>query len=216
MQFYKPTKMTLTLISDTHFRHNQLELAGGDMLIHAGDLCGHGTEGEALAFMRWFEKQRYKHKIFIAGNHDWFFEEYGKTYIDKIIPKNIHYLNDSGVEIEGLKIWGSPVQPTFLDWAFNRKKGKEINKHWKIIPNDTDILITHGPPFGILDRTTSNYNAGCEMLLKKVNEIKPKLHVFGHIHEGYGMVKKGKTIFVNASSVNINYQLVNSPVVLDL
>ena len=208
--------MTLTLISDTHFRHKQLELPGGDMLLHAGDLCGHGTEGEALAFLRWFEKQRYKHKVFVAGNHDWFFEEYGKTYIDKIIPANIHYLNDSGVEIEGLKIWGSPVQPAFLDWAFNRKKGAEINKHWRLIPKDTDVLITHGPPFGILDRTTSNYNAGCEMLLKKVNQIQPKLHVFGHIHEGYGMIEKRKTIFVNASSVNVNYQLVNAPIVLEI
>lgn len=208
--------MTLTLISDTHFRHNHLELAGGDMLIHAGDLCGHGTEGEALAFLRWSGEQPYTHKIFIAGNHDWFFEKNGKTYIDKIIPKNIHYLNDSGVEIEGLKIWGSPVQPTFFDWAFNRKRGAEINKHWKLIPKDTDILITHGPPFGILDRTISNHNAGCEMLLKKVNQIKPTLHVFGHIHEGYGMIEKGKTIFANASSVNVNYQLVNAPIVLEI
>lgn len=208
--------MTLTLISDTHFRHNQLELPGGDMLIHAGDLCGHGTEGEALAFLRWFGEQPYTHKTFIAGNHDWFFEKNSKIDIDKIIPKNIHYLNDSGVEIEGLKIWGSPVQPAFLDWAFNRKKGAEINKHWKLIPQDTDILITHGPPFGILDRTRSNYNAGCEMLLKKVNQIQPKLHVFGHIHEGYGMIEKGKIIFANASSVNFNYQLVNAPIVLEI
>lgn len=208
--------MTLTLISDTHFRHSQLELADGDMLIHAGDLCGHGTEGEALAFLRWFGEQPYTHKIFIAGNHDWFFEKKDKAYIDKIIPKNVHYLNDSGLEIEGLKIWGSPVQPAFLDWAFNRKKGTEINKHWKLIPKDTDILITHGPPFGILDRTTSNSNAGCEMLLKKVNQIKPKLHVFGHIHEGYGMMEKGETIFANASSVNVNYQLVNAPIVIEI
>ncbi|AWG21653.1 metallophosphoesterase [Flavobacterium faecale] len=208
--------MNITLISDTHFLHNQLHLQGGDMLIHAGDLCGHGTEGEVLAFLKWFGEQPYKHKIFIAGNHDWFFEKQDKTYIDKIIPKKIHYLNDSGVEIEGLKIWGSPVQPTFLDWAFNRQKGAEINKHWKLIPEDTDILITHGPPFGILDRTNSNYNAGCEMLLKKVDQIKPKLHVFGHIHEGYGMVEKDKTIFVNASSVNLNYQLVNAPIILEL
>ena len=208
--------MTLTLISDTHFRHNQLELPGGDMLIHAGDLCGHGTEGEALAFLRWFGEQPYKYKIFIAGNHDWFFEKNSKIDIYKIIPENIYYLNDSGVEIEGLKIWGSPVQPAFLDWAFNRKKGAEINKHWKLIPKDTDILITHGPPFGILDRTTSNYNAGCEMLLKKVNQIQPKLHVFGHIHEGYGMVEKGKTIFANASSVNFNYQMVNAPIVIEI
>lgn len=208
--------MQITLISDTHFCHNQLELPGGDMLIHAGDVCGYGTEDEAVAFLEWFAEQPYKHKIFIAGNHDWFFEIYDKTYIDNIIPSNIHYLNDTGIEIEGFKIWGSPVQIEFCEWAFNRKKGADINKHWKLIPKNTDILITHGPPFGILDRTNSNYNAGCEMLLKKVNLIKPKLHVFGHIHEGYGMIEKEKIIFANASSVNINYQLVNAPIVLEI
>ncbi|MEC5165138.1 Icc-related predicted phosphoesterase [Flavobacterium sp. PL11] len=208
--------MTLTLISDTHFKHNQLKLAGGDMLIHSGDLCGHGTEGEVLAFLRWFEEQPYKHKIFIAGNHDWFFEGHSKSFIDKIIPPSIHYLNDSGIEIEGLKIWGSPIQPTFYDWAFNRKRGPEINKHWKLIPKDTDILITHGPPLGILDKTASDYNAGCEILLKKVDQIKPKLHVFGHIHEDYGMIKKGKTIFANASLLNLKYQMVNAPIIIEI
>lgn len=208
--------MTLTLISDTHFRHNQLELLGGDILIHAGDLCGYGTEDEVIVFLKWFEEQPYTHKIFIAGNHDWFFEIYDKESIDKIIPANINYLNDSGIEIEGFKIWGSPVQPEFCDWAFNRKKGADINKHWELIPKDTDILITHGTPFGILDRTASNYNAGCEMLLKKVNQIKPKLHIFGHIHEGYGMIEKDTTIFVNASSANLRYQLVNAPIVLEI
>ena len=208
--------MQITLISDTHFRHNHLQFPGGDMLIHAGDVCGYGTEDESVAFLEWFAAQPYKHKIFIAGNHDWFFEIYDKAYIDKIIPTNIHYLNDSGIEIEGFKIWGSPVQIEFCDWAFNRKKGADINKHWKLIPKNTDILITHSPPFGILDRTNSNYNAGCEMLLKKVNLIKPKLHVFGHIHEGYGMIEKEGIIFANASSLNVNYQLVNAPIVLEM
>ena len=125
-------------------------------------------------------------------------------------------MNDSGITIEGLKIWGSPIQPTFYDWAFNRKRGAEINKHWKLIPPDTDILITHGPPFQILDKTTSECHVGCDMLLNKINQIKPKLHVFGHIHEGYGMIQKNETIFVNASSVNIRYQLVNAPIVLEI
>ncbi|NRS87458.1 Icc-related predicted phosphoesterase [Flavobacterium sp. 7E] len=104
----------------------------------------------------------------------------------------------------------------FFGLGFQSPKGVEINKHWKLIPKDTDILITHGPPFGILDLTASNYNAGCEMLLKKVNQIKPKLHVFGHIHEGYGIIENGKTIFANASSVNVHYQMVNAPIVLEI
>ncbi len=207
--------MHLTLISDTHGQHDQLNLQGGEMLIHAGDVCNRGTESEVLQFLDWFAKQNYKHKIFIAGNHDWFFEQANAVYIESITPKGIHYLNDSGVCIEGINIWGSPIQPTFFDWAFNRDCGAAIDKHWQIIPNNTDILITHGPPFGVLDQTTRGEAVGCKMLLEKVNEIKPKLHVFGHIHEGYGLIDKENTTFVNASVLDIRYNLRNEPVIIE-
>ena len=206
----------LTLISDTHNQHDQLTLQGGDLLIHAGDLSGRGSEQEVRQFLDWFKIQDYKYKVFIAGNHDWFFEQETDDYIQKIIPKEVIYLNDSGICINSFNIWGSPIQPTFFDWAFNRDRGLEIDKHWQLIPKNTDILITHGPAFGILDQTTSGEAVGCEMLLQKVNEIKPKLHVFGHIHEGYGMLEKGKTTFVNASVLDINYRNRNLPVNLVL
>lgn len=208
--------MQLTLISDTHYQHDQLTLIGGDLLIHAGDVCNRGTESEVLQFLEWFAKQNYTHKIFIAGNHDWFFEQESEDYIQKIIPKEIIYLNDSGVCINGINIWGSPVQPTFFDWAFNRDRGAAIDKHWQIIPNNTDILITHGPAFGILDQTQDGSHVGCDDLLIKINEIKPKLHAFGHIHEAHGIREIDGTTFVNASVLDINYRNRNLPVNLVL
>ncbi|WP_445711663.1 metallophosphatase domain-containing protein [Flavobacterium sp.] len=204
--------MQFTLISDTHGLHNKLTLQGGDILIHAGDVSVRGTESEVLDFLNWFKKQPYTYKIFIAGNHDWFFEKESQEYIKSIIPKDVIYLNDSGVCIEGVNIWGSPIQPTFFNWAFNRARGKEIDAHWQLIPNNTDILITHGPPFGVLDKIIKGQTVGCEMLLDKVREIKPKLHVFGHIHEAYGLHKHEEVTYSNASVLNVKYLCVNQPI----
>lgn len=208
--------MKITLISDTHGLHHQLTLKGGDLLIHAGDVSARGTESEVLDFLNWFKKQPYRYKIFIAGNHDWFFEMESLELIRSVIPNDVIYLNDSGVCIEGFTIWGSPIQPTFFDWAFNRERGDEIDRHWQLIPKNVDILITHGPPFGILDKTIRGQAVGCEMLLKKINEIKPKLHVFGHIHEGYGLLDKENTTFVNASVLNLRYSYKNQPIDLEI
>lgn len=208
--------MKLTFISDTHSLHRQIKLSGGDLLIHAGDVCNRGTEGEVLAFIQWFEKQDYVHKIFIAGNHDWFFEEYSDNYIRKLLPESVYYLNDSGIEINKVKFWGSPIQPTFFNWAFNRERGAEIDQHWQKIPSDTDILITHGPPFGILDKTVGNLNVGCEMLRKKVDALQPKIHVFGHIHEARGILEQNNTTFINAAIADIHYKMVNLPINLEI
>lgn len=206
--------MQITLISDTHTKHKQLKLTKGDLLIHAGDICNHGTELEVLQFINWFRDQPFKHKIFTAGNHDWFLENLSPDYFKKILPKDVTYLNDSGVCIDGINIWGSPIQPTFFNWAFNRERGAAIDKHWQLIPKNTDILITHGPPFGILDQTMRGEAVGCEDLMKKANEIKPKLHVFGHIHEGYGLIDKENTTFVNAAVLDIRYDLRNEPITI--
>ena len=208
--------MKATIISDTHGSHHDLKLPKGDILIHAGDVCNRGSKNEAIDFLEWFEKQDFKYKIFIAGNHDFYFEDGPEEEIMKLIPDSIIYLNDSGVEIEGLKIWGSPVQPRFFDWAFNRDRGPQIAKHWNLIPNDTDILITHGPVYGILDRTSRGQLAGCEDLLKKIKETKIKLHICGHIHEAYGMKTVDNVTYINASVLNLAYKLVNKPVEIDL
>lgn len=204
--------MQFTFISDTHGLHHQLDLPGGDVLIHAGDISSRGTEDEVIDFLDWFKKQNYQYKIFVAGNHDWFFQRKSVEYIEQIIPQSVIYLNDSGVTIQGVKFWGSPVQPTFYNWAFNRERGVEINKHWQLIPDDTGILITHGPPKGILDKTIKDQNVGCEELTNQVQQIEPKVHIFGHIHESYGIKQMGKTLFINASVLNLKYQLTNEPI----
>ncbi|QNM86710.1 metallophosphatase domain-containing protein [Polaribacter pectinis] len=206
--------MKIVLISDTHGNHNFI-IPEGDILIHAGDVSLRGTKKEIDSFIDWFQKQPHKHKIFIAGNHDFYFEEALKNNI-KINDTNLNYLNDSGCEIEGIKFWGSPIQPTFFNWAFNRERGEEIKKYWDLIPNDTDVLITHGPPHKILDLTKNGEYVGCEELKKKVLEIKPKLHVFGHIHEAYGKTVRNKTTFVNASLLDDKYRNVNAPIVIDI
>jgi len=203
-------------ISDTHGKHERLELPEGDIILHAGDVSKRGTEDEIDSFLAWFDGLYYKHKVFIAGNHDFYFEQASKEEIKNKIPEGIHYLDDSGIEIEGVHIWGSPISPWFFDWAFNRKRGEDIRKHWELIPRNTDVLLTHGPPFGILDTTVADMNVGCEELLKVVKQIKPKVHAFGHIHEAYGVEEKEGTTYINASVLNVNYKLVNEVVVVEL
>lgn len=207
--------MKFIAISDTHGKHEGLELPEGDCILHAGDVCSRGTRKEALDFLDWFGKLDYQYKVFIAGNHDFFFERF-HAEVDDLIPDGVVYLNDAGVEIEGIKIYGSPVQPWFFNWAFNRERGPDIDRYWQLIPADTDILITHGPPYGILDKTVKGELVGCADLMNKVKELEPKVHIFGHIHEAYGEAKLPKTHFINASVLNVNYRLVNEPVVFEL
>jgi Icc-related predicted phosphoesterase len=207
--------MRIALISDSHGKHDGLVLPEADILIHAGDFSQRGRLNEVQDFMQWLDRQPHPHKVLIAGNHD-FLAEKEPDLFQSLIPPSVTYLNDSGVEIGGLKIWGSPIQPWFYDWAFNRQRGAEIRKHWDLIPADTDILITHGPPYGILDKTAQGEVVGCADLMERVNAIQPRLHVFGHIHEGHGMEQRGKTTFVNASVLNLRYMLVWEAQVVDL
>ena len=208
--------MKIIAISDTHGKHQHLKLPKGDMIIHAGDISRTGLKSEVLDFLNWYGALDFPYKIFIAGNHDFYFEKESEKEIKNIIPKDVIYLNDSGILIEGIKIWGSPIQPWFFDFAFNRKRGEEIAKHWELIPEDTDILVTHGPAFGVLDKTVVGKEVGCTDLLEYIKKIKPKFHIAGHIHEAYGQVEIEGTNFINASVLNLNYRLVNEPVVFEL
>jgi Icc-related predicted phosphoesterase len=211
----------LVLISDTHQRHKYIRLPKGDVLVHAGDFCSHGNYEEVKSFGEWLYGLDFDHIVFIAGNHDMTFEFNRKRSLS-LIPKNtagggkIHYLQDSYVVLDGVKFYGSPWQPKFYNWAFNLKKdGEEIKSKWEKIPSDTDVLVTHCPPYEILDRVTfKNENIGCEQLFKRVLDIKPSLHVFGHCHAGYGMNHHllDKTVFVNASIVNDWHHIEHSPV----
>lgn len=208
--------MKAVAISDTHGKHDGLQLPKGDLLIHAGDVSNIGKEQGVRDFLKWFADLDFKYKIFIAGNHDYFFERFPETYVKEIIPDNLIYLNDSGTEIEGIKIWGSPIQPWFHNWAFNRWRDAAIDKHWQLIPDDIDILITHGPAHGILDKTSRGELVGCEDLLKKIKKVKPKFHIAGHIHEAYGIEQHDATTFINASVLNLKYELVNEPIVFEI
>ncbi len=208
--------MKFVAISDSHGQHRNLKLPKGDVIIHAGDISRRGKEDEIKDFLDWFSQLDYEHKIFIAGNHDFFFERNSEKHITTIVPPNVIYLCDSGTTINGIKIWGSPVTPWFYDWAFNRHRGELINRHWELIPSDTDILITHGPAFGLLDHTTRGQNVGCEDLLNKVNEVRPKVHICGHIHEAYGELDSSGVKFINASVTDEKYLLKNEPIIFEL
>lgn len=186
------------------------------MIIHSGDISGKGRVSEVEEFLVWFASLDYKYKIFIAGNHDFYFENKSQSSIQEFMPDGVYYLCDSGVEIEGIRIYGSPITPFFYNWAFNRHRGDDIKRYWDIIPNSTDILITHGPAYGILDCTARGDNAGCEELLLAIKRTKPKYHLFGHIHEGYGVFEADETIFINGSSLDENYQAVHAPMTIEI
>lgn len=209
-------QLKFVVLSDTHAHHRNIRLPRGDVLIHAGDVSYRGEKLEIEDFLNWFSRQDFATKIFIAGNHDFFLESAQPKELQRMIPENVIYLNDSGVVVHGIHIWGSPVTPKFHNWAFNRTRGEAIRKHWGLIPENTDVLITHGPPYGILDQVANESHVGCKDLLNKVNQLRPKVHVFGHVHESFGLLRKNGTLFINACLTTENYELVHKPVVFSL
>ncbi len=226
--------MIIDCISDLHGHLPELE--GGDLLIIAGDLTARDSRECWTKFYNWMNKQKYKKIVLIAGNHD------GALVglIPSSAPKSkvdFEYLCDSGTvfyepmkkdhtgELRRFKIWGSPWTPEFCGWDFMKKRGKELKEVWDKIPDDTDILITHGPPQMVLDHVVEVHDGGtviteytgCGQLRLALERVKPKLHVFGHIHEHGGKTLLFKhegpnTICVNASIMDRNYRPVNKPV----
>lgn len=206
--------MKFVIISDTHGDHHDLELPEGDLIIHAGDFCHMGAVEEVYDFLEWYGELDFDYKLLVAGNHDFFADEHPEKF-KALLSKDILYLNDSGVEIERIKFWGSPFQPDLDGWAFGQHRGYEMRSHWDLIPADIDVLITHTPPYGILDTTSSGQFVGCEELAKRIPFLQIRLHVFGHIHASYGQEVIGQTTFVNASNYDTAKGLVNPPVVFD-
>ncbi len=214
--------MRVVCISDTHNCNEQIVVPDGDLLIHSGDATTVGTVEQIVAFNRWFAGLPHRNKIFVAGNHDWLFER-DNARARALLDPSIIYLQDSSVEIEGLKVYGSPWQPRFFDWAFNLDRGPQMAAKWRLIPDDVDILITHGPPNGILDtvpRVWGEELTGCEELRIRVDQMTPlgrlKLHVFGHIHCGYGTATVDGVRYVNASTCDEAYDPTQPPIVFDL
>ena len=207
--------MKITFISDTHNKHKELTdknlLPGGDLIIHSGDISGRGLENEVTNFLDWFQDLNYTHKIFIAGNHDFWFEK-SFDIVKKYKDKGVIYLFDHFVNIDGLNIYGSPWQPAFFNWAFNLHTSKDLKYYWDKIPNNLDVLITHGPPKYTLDVLPTGVNVGCEELTKRVEVVKPKIHCFGHIHSGYGEKYVDGVQYFNAAVLGENYNLTNNPI----
>lgn len=213
--------MKIIFVSDTHGKHEQLiNLPEADMIIHAGDISTHGLISQIDSFVDWFSALPYKYKIFIAGNHDFGLQQPNGKMMSKVIEylegKDVIYLQDNYVDIEGIRIYGTPWTPKFYNWAFMKDRGVPIATEWAKIPYGTDILISHGPPAGFGDRCVSGDIVGCEDLLSRILEIKPKLVIFGHIHEGRNVYKMNEfTYAINASVLNENYSLVNLPITVD-
>lgn len=214
----------LVCISDTHGMHRQVKLPAGDVLVHSGDMSGRGLWHTFVDFAEWLSEQPHQHKVFVLGNHDGYSHGECKKWIaDKHPASNIHLLFEESVEIEGLKFWGAPWTPEFFDWSFMRPRGRPLAKTWEAIPEDVDVLITHGPPYGHGDVAPPYLSAeprivGCFELLKRVMEVKPRVHIFGHIHEGYGITASDEvgTIFVNAATCTGEYVPSNAPQIIQI
>jgi Icc-related predicted phosphoesterase len=214
-------------LSDTHGHHGALDVPEGDVLVHAGDATLGGTAVEVVAFAEWFRALPHPHKLFVAGNHDRLFED-APEEARGLLGDGIVYLQDAATTIGGQRFWGSPWQPWFLNYAFNLRRGEPLRSKWSLIPEDTDVLITHGPPRGVRDQVESpaarllgrmlgqGTHVGCSDLREAVARLRPRLHVFGHIHEGYGRETADGTLWVNASNVDAGYRPVNPPVFVDL
>lgn len=205
--------MKIILISDTHSYHGFIKdlPLDADCIVHSGDISKRGTRQQVEDFLYWYKSLPYRYKIFIAGNHDFLFED-DPDLVKKLMPDNLIYLENSGVEIEGLKIYGSPISPWFHNWAFNKYRGSAIKKYWDEIPKDTNFLITHGPAYDILDKVNNYYNVeqnvGCHDLKNALFTL-PNLKIFqfGHIHEARGYEVFNNIHCFNASCLNEEYCL---------
>jgi len=218
--------MKLCCISDIHGKLN-FKVPEADLLLIAGDLCpAYHNAGMSIKrqvdwldshFRYWLLEQPITECVACAGNHDWIWEKYPHKVPQ--LNTNFHYLEDREIEILGLKIYGTPVQPPFYNWAFNRSKGA-IQKYWDNIPEGLDILLLHSPPYGIMDKTSSiNYgseNIGSKSLKKRIDEVKPKIVVFGHNHNEHGKIEQDGIIYINASLLDERYNMSKEPIILEI
>lgn len=231
--------MKITFISDTHTymydeHYKELILPEGDILCFSGDIMSSGyKEGELIHFLKWLSKQPFKYKIFIAGNHDRFLED-KRLIAEEIISRyqdyGVVYLNNSSFEYEGIKFYGTPHQPYFCGWAFNVPDFEKLVNIYRMIPDDTDVLLTHCPPYGILDQShQSNYSNPTgenhlgslelkEVLAEKYHrDGQPRVHAFGHIHGDGGKQMQGEnTLYINAALCDEKYDPVNDIITIDL
>lgn len=224
--------MKLVCVSDTHGNLKDISLPEGDVLILAGDILNNYVRGspdldatlqeaELRTLDEYIGTLKYKKAILVPGNHDWIFE---KTWWAGPNLKNIKYLHDNKLEFEGISFYGSGWQPEFCGWAFNVPRNSAKLKHyWTMIPEGVDVLITHTPPYGTLDQIDPVGNAfqsrdlehlGCELLTKRLEVVKPRVHIFGHIHGSYGTTQRDNTLYINAAICTESYRPTNKPQVV--
>jgi len=226
----KPS-LKCVVLSDTHGMHRQITVPEGDVLIHCGDFCKYGRKDEVVDFVEWLTEQPHKYIIVTPGNHDRPAERESNLVRDLFGAENMHLLLNEDVVIEGVKFWGSPITPKFLNWSFMRERGAPLQAVWSQIPDDVDVLITHGPPYGHGDLAPAYYTphlnvAGCLDLLNRVREIKtksdwkyPRVHCFGHIHAGHGATQSnefGDLVFINAAICTEEYLPTNQPLSFEI
>lgn len=203
-------------VSDLHTR--DIDPPEGDLLINCGDMTFRGKANEVHWYKNWLKKQRPKYKeiVWIAGNHDFNADYWGDEIAEET---NTIYLENSGCEVLGLKIWGSPITPTFYNWAFMKDRGSDIRSIWKLIPKDLDLLMCHGPAYGILDTTPfqPGEHVGCQDLLDAILNKKPRYFAHGHLHDPGGqMVVGDHTTFINAAICDEEYNPTNKIQVLEI
>lgn len=205
--------MKIVCISDTHNQYQTLDnlLPDGDMIVHAGDLVSHGTVEEIQKFIDWYSKLPYKYKLFVGGNHDGALEHQREQIH---IPSNLIYLENELVEIEGIRIWGSPVSPPYRSFGFMWNDAQR-ELLYQSVPDECDIIINHSPPFGTLD-LVDDVHVGCKFLANRLAQVKPKIVICGHIHEAYGTIQKDNTLYVNPSLMTRKYQPINPPIIIEI
>lgn len=226
--------MKIVHISDTHCSLHEIPVPDGDLLIHSGDATYMGTQPQLFDFMRLYSAMPHALKLFVGGNHDFGLESDPGLYAKLMADIGIVYLDNSCATIDREKltvemgynpgpnkitVYGSPITPEFGRWAFMKERGPEIKRYWDMIPK-VDILVTHGPPYGILDAVNRGSRSdvrlgetgphiehvGCEDLLEAVRRVKPRYHLFGHLHGSWGQVKVGETTFFNSACMDEVYE----------
>lgn len=216
--------MKICAISDTHSLHESVVVPESDVLICSGDISYKGEPDIVNSFISWFGKQKAQYKILIFGNHEVGYSNHlHKKFVlsQKLIKQNnIIYLQNSEVVIDNFKFYGSPATPYFYGWEWNYHRGPDISKIWDKIPLDTDVLITHGPAYSILDYVPVANNRdphqGCKDLLNKISNLNLKAHICGHIHGSYGKIIKNETIFINACICDESYKATNAPIIFEI
>lgn len=202
--------MRIVAVADTHLFHGDLDVPDGDVFVHAGDMCRGGDLDELDRNAEWIAGLPHRHKVIVAGNHDWAFVH--ESPAARLAFASMTYLQDAEVTLDGLRFYGSPWQPEFHNWAFNLPRGPAIAAVWAKIPQGIDVLVTHSPPMGIGDRSPVGGRTGCADLLARISVVQPRLHLFGHIHQDGGLWERGATVHANVTT----WECERAPTVIDI